>query len=66
MPENRPLSEKELLAWTGYSRPADLERFLRNHNIAWLPGKGGQICTTMQSIQRIMDIQEKINGAKEN
>lgn len=58
------VSEKELLEWTGFSRPADVERLLRNNHIPWLPGKGGKICTTMKAIEQALYVQGKINATQ--
>lgn len=56
------IKEEQLLDWLGYSRSADVERKLRQHGIGFIFGKQGKICTTMEQLNKIIEIQGKING----
>lgn len=44
------LTTDELSAWCGYTRRSDIEQWLRDRGIPWWPGKGGQICTTLEAV----------------
>jgi hypothetical protein len=44
---NGCLTTEELQSWSGYSRPAELRRWLEKQGIRYFPGKGGMPCTTM-------------------
>jgi hypothetical protein len=52
------LSEAELLAWTGYSRRADLERLLRNHGVRIIYGRDGRICTTIAAVESALGVRQ--------
>lgn len=58
------VSQEQLLEWTGYTRPGDVENFLRKHHVTWFPGKRGQICTTMDAINKALELEGKINGTQ--
>jgi len=44
------LNTEQLARWCGYTRKADIERWLRENGIAWRRGKNGEICTTLDAI----------------
>lgn len=44
------LNTEQLSRWCGYTRKADIERWLRENGIAWRRGKGGEICTTLDAV----------------
>ena len=44
------LTQDHLLEWSGYSRQADLERFLRANKIVYTYGKEHKVCTTQAAI----------------
>jgi len=46
------LNQKDLEEWTGYQRPADIEKFLTRKKIPFDYGKGGTICTTQAAVDR--------------
>lgn len=46
------VTQDDLMAWSGYSTRAALERFLKENNIPYYYGKGGKICTTAEAINR--------------
>lgn len=48
------IQESDLLAWTGYTRRADVERLLRRYGIPIIHGKNGQICTTLDALNSVI------------
>lgn len=48
------LTQSELLEWTGYSRQADLEKFLRVNRVNYTYGKEGKVCTTQSAVDSAM------------
>ena len=48
------LTEKDLFAWTGYSRRSDLDRLLRKHGVRVIYGRDGGICTTLDCLNAAM------------
>lgn len=48
------LTQDQLLDWTGYTRKADLERFLRKNKIKYTYGKELRVCTTQAAIDAAM------------
>lgn len=44
------LNSEQLSAWCGYSRAADIERWLRENGIPWRRGKQGEPCTTLAAV----------------
>lgn len=51
------LTADELQAWLGYDRDGDLKRALEAKGIAWIPGKGGRPCTTIDLINQGMGLE---------
>lgn len=52
------LKTEQLSDWCGYTRKADIERWLRENGIAWRRGKGGEICTTLQAVNESLQKRE--------
>jgi glutamate 5-kinase len=48
------LTEEDLRDWTGYQRRGDIERVLRERAIPIIYGRDGQICTTLEAINRTL------------
>jgi hypothetical protein len=46
------LYEEELFEMTGYKRRGDLQRWLDQHHIFWLPGKDGRVSVTVEALNR--------------
>ena len=46
------MTEKELMEWTGYSRRADVERYLKLNHIPYTTGKGGRLLTALESVKQ--------------
>lgn len=44
------LKTEQIAQWCGYTRKADIEKWLRDNAIPWRRGKGGEICTTLDAI----------------
>lgn len=44
------LKQPDLLAWTGYKRPADLEKWLKDNRIPYRRGRGGELLTTQAAV----------------
>lgn len=44
------LKQPDLLEWTGYKRPADLENWLKENRIPYRKGKGGELVTTQAAV----------------
>jgi len=44
------LNSEDLSRWCGYTRKADIERWLRENGISWRRGKNGEVCTTLQAV----------------
>ena len=51
---NHLLQEDQLLDWLGYSRRADLIKCLNSYGIRVILGKGGEVCTTLNAIDRVL------------
>jgi hypothetical protein len=48
------LNTEQLSKWCGYTRKADIERWLRENGIACRRGKNGELCTTLEAINAAM------------
>lgn len=46
------LTETDLKEWTGFQRRSDVERLLRKHNIPVIYGRDGQVCTTLDALNK--------------
>lgn len=44
------LKQPALLDWTGFKRPADLEKWLKDNHIPYRRAKGGELVTTQAAI----------------
>ena len=45
------LMEESLMEWTGYSRRADLMKWLRERRIRYELGRGGRVCVKESDMQ---------------
>ncbi len=45
------ITTDQLRQWSGYERVSDIRRWLDRNRITWLPGKGDEICTTLDWIK---------------
>jgi hypothetical protein len=45
------IQEENLMEWTGYSRRADLMRWLRERRIRYELGRGGRVCVKETDMQ---------------
>lgn len=55
------LTEQDLMQWTGYSRRADLEKWLTLQGIKPVHGKGGTIITTLNAVNDALKLAPKSN-----
>ena len=53
------------MAWTGYTRRADVERLLRRHGVQLLYGKNGQVCTALEALNAAVLGKESANQGYE-
>ncbi|KAF0801804.1 hypothetical protein A6D6_04242 [Alcanivorax xiamenensis] len=44
--------EEELMEMSGYTRRKDLQKWLDQHHVWYLPGKEGRISTTVEALNR--------------
>lgn len=58
------LKTEHLREWCGYSRKADIERWLRENGIAWRRGKDGEICTTLEAVNQSLQSKDKMREAQ--
>lgn len=54
------IQQEQLLKATGYQRPGDLERWLREHGIRYHRGRGNRIFTTLDALNGMLDKSEEI------
>jgi len=47
------VSEEALLEWTGYDRPGDLKKWLREKGIRFEEGKGKKVVTTLSAVNAV-------------
>ena len=52
------ITEKDLLAATGYKRRAQLEKCLRSFKVSFHFGKGGQIWTTIDALNASLGLKQ--------
>lgn len=58
------VAEEQLLEVTGYKRPADLEKCLRDQGIKYFYGKGNRIWTTTEILAKAAN-GDKVSGSIE-
>ena len=58
-------SNKQLCEWLGYERPADVERWLKEHDVPYTTGKGGLAVTTEEAVQNALFIQKAHSHRKQ-
>ena len=58
------LSQRELLDWTEFERPRDLEKWLIKNKIPYTKGKGGAIITAQAAIDAFL-VGDRIDGGIE-
>lgn len=48
------LQQDHLLEWTGFRRPGDLEKWLRENGVPYRRGRGGRLITTQAAVDAVL------------
>ena len=60
------ITEDDLKSWTGYTRRADIENWLREQRIPFVFGKQNRLCTTQDAIDRALSGDHRIAANQED
>ena len=51
---------EDLQALTGYLRPADVERCLKNQGVAFITGRDGRPATTIEALNQALGVRQDV------